>query len=841
MLAAAVDYIGQGWHVIPLHSIVDGHCSCGKPACDKSAGKHPRITSGPGHRVGSLDETQVRQWWQDWPNANVGIVTGIDSDLLVLDVDGDKGEASLATLEARFGSLPATAQTRTGSGGRHILFHHPGGRRIPNRTRFLPNLDIRGDGGLIVAPPSLHYSGARYAWWDTGDPAPANWLIQILDALDAERKPPPPPPTTPRNVSLKDRIARASAYLAKCQGAVSGSAGHSQTFSVAVALVRGFDLNPDLAYDLLLHEFNPRCSPPWSEKELRHKIDDAQHKADQTTGFLLDARPRPGPLGPAPVRSLRAPEPPHPGNLSAPPGPVRAPPNPPGPDLPVIIISTEEARICAEAEAALATNPDLYQRSAFLVRVIQDGSDQAGVSRPRGVPIIALAPAPVVRSAMAATASWVRFDKRSKAHEPAHPPEWAIQFLVASRNWPHVRHLHAVVDTPILRPDGSVLDSPGYDPDTHILYIPTSPCDPVPLQPSPKDARKAADALLDVVCDFPFEQPEHRSAWLAAVLSPFARYAYPGPTPLFLFDANVRGTGKTLLARTAIAIAAASEPSLAVPAGDDDEWRKRITSIAMNADRIVFIDNVRGSFGSVALDGALTSTTWTDRLLGSNQTFSGPLLAVWFATGNNVQLAGDLVRRICHVRIEATQENPEDRSDFKHPDLHRFVQNHRPLLAAAALTILRAYCVAGSPQTPLPPWGSYEGWSDLIRQTIVWLGLPDPAATRKELADFADASKDALASLLDAWQTLDPLNHGLTPGQVIKTAHDYPGAHPDLEAALADFCPARGADKLSPRRLAAALAAARKRIVANRYFDRNPKHTRSGNLWFVAQCQCSHP
>ena len=180
-LSAALDYATRGWRVIPIHSISGGGCSCLKSEC-KSAGKHPRTEHG--QKDASTGPDTIQGWWNQWPQANVGIVTGALSGLVVLDVDPRHGGPdSLSDLEARHGDLPQTARTRTGGGGTHVLFAHPGGT-VKNKAGFAPGLDVRGDGGYIVAPPSRHASGDGYEWAIHPDdvllaPIP-EWLLAVI-------------------------------------------------------------------------------------------------------------------------------------------------------------------------------------------------------------------------------------------------------------------------------------------------------------------------------------------------------------------------------------------------------------------------------------------------------------------------------------------------------------------------------------------------------------------------------------------------------------------------------------------------------------------------------------
>lgn len=145
-----------------------------------------------------------------------------------------------------------------------------------------------------------------------------------------------------------------------------------------------------------------------------------------------------------------------------------------------------------------------------------------------------------------------------------------------------------------------------------------------------------------------------------------------------------------------------------------DELGKRITSLVLAGDRLVLFGNLAGSFGNAALDAALTGTAWKDRVLGVNRMAEGPLYITGCATGNNVGIAADTARRICHIRLESPEELPEKRQDFRHPNLPAWVGENRDRLLIAASTILGGYCMARQPDLGLPAWCSFEGWAGLV-------------------------------------------------------------------------------------------------------------------------------
>ncbi|MBI4369725.1 MAG: bifunctional DNA primase/polymerase [Elusimicrobia bacterium] len=164
-LDEALGYARRGWSVLPLYEPGgDGFCSCGNPECSSPA-KHPRTTHGV--LDATTNEARIRYWWEQWPNANIGVATGEKSGIMVLDIDSRHGgEESFAKLEAAHGKTPQTLECLTGGGGRHLYFIHPGAP-VKNKIGFMPGLDIRGDGGYVVAPPSVHISGGLYQWKKT--------------------------------------------------------------------------------------------------------------------------------------------------------------------------------------------------------------------------------------------------------------------------------------------------------------------------------------------------------------------------------------------------------------------------------------------------------------------------------------------------------------------------------------------------------------------------------------------------------------------------------------------------------------------------------------------------
>jgi hypothetical protein len=250
LAAAALAYAARGWAVFPL--------------APKS--KLPLIGKRFGGR-GVLDATkdpaQIAKWWGIRPDANIAVATGVPSSFFVVDIDPRKdGDETLAELARRHGLLPHTAISLTGGGGQHLLFRHVVGVRNSAERRLGPGLDVRGDGGYIVAPPSAHENGRCYAWDIDSHPddvpvseAPA-WLIDLARTVPAGK----PRAELPEN--WRRLVANGVGEGARNE-AIARLAGH--------LLRRRID--PLVALDLVRTWNAVRCRPPLEDAEVCRTVD----------------------------------------------------------------------------------------------------------------------------------------------------------------------------------------------------------------------------------------------------------------------------------------------------------------------------------------------------------------------------------------------------------------------------------------------------------------------------------------------------------------------------------------------------------------------------------------
>jgi hypothetical protein len=209
---------------------------------------------------------------------------------MVVDVDPRNGGVD-SYYELKAKGLPETWVAVTGGGGIHVFFRHD--PATPKGvTGLLPGIDIKDSGGYVVAAPSLHRSGASYRWVVSPiDHALAEQPAWLRDMrMELARKAAVVLPFTPRipRPAGANVLERARRYVARMEPAVSGQGGHNRTFHVAGQLAVGFDLSDDEAMTVL-REWNARCSPPWSERELLRKVHEARKTSQRASGFLLAA------------------------------------------------------------------------------------------------------------------------------------------------------------------------------------------------------------------------------------------------------------------------------------------------------------------------------------------------------------------------------------------------------------------------------------------------------------------------------------------------------------------------------------------------------------------------
>ena len=250
LLKAALAYAKRlKFPIIPLHTIINGKCTCNKPNCT-SPGKHPRLSKW--QDLATTDKDTIIKWWRQWPQSNIGLQTGTKSRFFVLDVDGGQGSESLEQLTDNHGALPDTVTQITGSKGSHILFKYHKG--VGNKVGLLPGIDIRGEGGFIVVSPSVHVSGNQYQWELSSHPLETDiatapkWLLDIV--------------LTPKKAQQK----KPSSYWVDIMQGVGEGQRNQVATSLAGHLFRRY-VDPGLVVEIM-NQWNERNIPPLEADEL---------------------------------------------------------------------------------------------------------------------------------------------------------------------------------------------------------------------------------------------------------------------------------------------------------------------------------------------------------------------------------------------------------------------------------------------------------------------------------------------------------------------------------------------------------------------------------------------
>jgi hypothetical protein len=414
--------------------------------------------------------------------------------------------------------------------------------------------------------------------------------------------------------------------------------------------------------------------------------------------------------------------------------------------LPKIVVNNRQLpEVTAEAIEALAASndpPEIFVRAGRLVRVREDEN---------GVPEIQAMEDSHLKGRLARVANFVRTTEKGETE--VIPPDWLVKDVGTLPRWPFPA-LEAVVEAPIMRPDGTIFDAPGYDPRTRLYYRPVEGFDIPPIAPEPTEAdtRAAISFLDEAVGEFPYEDGASAANTLALMLTPLVRQAVNGPVPLALIDKPQAGTGGSLLAETVAVIGSGRTAEMLGAPRDEEEWRKQITAKLSAGATMITVDNVEGALYAPSLARALTARTWTDRVLGRSETVTVSQRATWAATGNNIQLRGDLPRRCYSIRLDARESRPWQRENFRHPDLLGWVTKNRGRLVHALLTLARAWFAADKPKAQnLPRLGSFEAWTETVGGMVAFAGIPDFLGNLVELYDKSDAGGVEWEAFLQTW------------------------------------------------------------------------------------------
>jgi hypothetical protein len=793
--AAALAYARRGWPVV----LLDGKRPVHKDWTTRA----------------TTDERAILAWLASRPGANIGIATG-RAGFFVLDVDGEAGEASLRALVAERGPLPKTLEAWTGGGGRHLLYQMPDGPPLGNTTGKLgAHLDTRGQGGQIVVEPSVHpETGAQYEWVTSPETTPIAvapaWLVSLL------RTQPASPAAAAPIVDIDDAratryglaaLASASAELAAIKAGGRNDALNRAAFK-AGQLAGSTGLTEAQAEDALREAARTNgLLKEDGEAQFRKTFRSGWDRGLRSPRFVPAAESRPAAAprkratvaddvpfeeGPYPLEPDEDDEDRDLGDdqlddeaIWEAPAPTGGGPGGPGGEdenaRPTVRITGGELdRVVDEAESALmASGIRVYQRGGQLVRpVYQPQATTRGVERRDGALLTKAVEEAWLVETFTRAADFQKYDGRSHAWRSIDCPALVARTYLAREGTWKVPTLVGIIEAPTIRPDGTVLERPGYDEATGLLFAPGRTKFPaIAANPTREDALGALSVLQDLLAGFPFDAPHDFTIAVAAICTALLRRTL-GAAPIFAMNAPKMGSGKSLIADV-VSLTATGRPAAVMnPAPDAEEEAKRVLVVLMEGDPVAVVDNISQPWGSDIMCSVTTQETYKGRVLGSSKNVAVPTCVTWLATGNNLKILGDLTTRVLRCDLDPKVERPEERTFTV--DLKAHIPANRGAIVAAALTILRAYHAAGRPEQARPTFGRFEVWQRQVADPLTWLGLADPCLSRGDL-EAEDTVRTGLVAVLAAWHAAVGSERMTVKQMVGLASHDH---HVDLRDAL---------------------------------------------------------
>ena len=407
--------------------------------------------------------------------------------------------------------------------------------------------------------------------------------------------------------------------------------------------------------------------------------------------------------------------------------------------------------------------------------------------------------------------------------------------LFDSTSYPHLPVLNGLARQPYLRPDGSLMTAAGYDSATGLFGVFDAREFSVPDMPTRAQAEVALALLKDLLGEFSFANASDLAAALTAILTATIRPSL-AHAPMFHARAHMVGSGKSYLCELVTAFATPQRGTPTTFPADDEECRKMLLAELLRAPAVVEFDNLTGDLlAHKSLCMVLTSEFMSGRILGVSKTATVSTRTLFLSSGNNVGPVQDMTRRCISIHLDPGCETPAARS-FKRPDLVQEVLRERGRYVSAALTIVRAWIVAGRPKTACKSLAGYGDWSDLCRQPLLWLNCADPSVSVFE-AMSEDPDRETLGRLLTAWQSV----FGRMPAMVrdaVKQALVIHDEHIELREVLYDIADERG--EINRRKLGWWIRRHGGRIVDGRRFVR-ASGNRSAEAWQVEVMESVSP
>ncbi len=402
----------------------------------------------------------------------------------------------------------------------------------------------------------------------------------------------------------------------------------------------------------------------------------------------------------------------------------------------------EMAKIIDAAEYELAKTLRYFQRGGCIVIISTDpGTKETKIYEIKQSGI---------RVAMAVAANWERYDKRSESMVAIDPPVHYPNALFDQPSYKYLPVLQGLARQPYLRPDGTLMLSPDYDPDSGMYGVFTEKDFFVPEHPTREQAQEALVVIQGLLNEFCFKGETDRAAALSGILTAAVRVSLP-KAPMFHTSAPQIGSGKSYLGTI---IATFCTPHSVAPTTfpqDEEECKKLLFAELLKSPAAINFDNMTVDlFPFPSMCAVLTEENFSARMLGVSKMASVSTRTLFLSSGNNVGPVQDMGRRTITITLDAKCEAPETK-EYNNPKLYEDLLAQRGKYVSAALTIIRAWIVAGRPQQPCKRLVSYNEWIDLCCQPLMWLGLPNPMVSALQ-AIGDDPDRAVLSRLMEYWQ-----------------------------------------------------------------------------------------
>jgi hypothetical protein len=672
LLASAMNYARGRWPVFPLHHVIDGKCSCRKRVCESRA-KHPRTKQGL--KDASVDQQTIDAWWRRWPEANIGICTGDASGIIVIDIDPrHDGDKSLEALIAEHGELPTTVEAMTGGGGRHLAYQRPTDGEFRNRTGLRPGIDVRADGGYIVAPPSIHISGKRYAWKpgsgpDDLKPVPMPpWLLQLLVVEPLSSSIPGDNSLATNQDELDLLLDAAARYVAKARGVAKGRR-NSAAFKLA-GHIAAFQTEQGLRLEetriiVLLRQWNQGNQPPLEDDELISAVQSALRNGKPRKAHIVKAK--------AEVATSNG-----------------SSDTPNVDDLPVVVLPGGPQRVTDSAAAfgaLLNATGQYFLRGGAIVKLVPDKDEGRRLKtlKPAAMPALLEQVARLTKVKMKdgspELVPTICGEHTAKILQHSEPLQLALPSITVLSRCPV-----------LVERDGKLVQITDYDRELGILAE-GQPAPHVPLD-------EARELLCGLLADFQFPTPGDQSRALAALITPALVLGglLRGRPSVDLSEADKSQAGKGYRNKITAAIHRETIKSVTQRRGGVGSLEETFNAALISGAPFISLDNIRGKIDSPATESFMTEDRYFARIPYAPASEIDPRRTILMITSNQAEVTPDLANRSSCVRI-LKQPPGYEFQKFPEGDLLDHVKANQPHYLGAIFAVIREWFDKGKPQT----------------------------------------------------------------------------------------------------------------------------------------------